>query len=125
MIVYDRGGTSNLVRPFAVEGFSNGCGLTRSGASKPLTAFRSSPVNTCEAATRVFAVSSHTTSTWRDFDRSRFRMNNAVLPSPGLIVAAASMYATAFIWGTSYVGDSISRLSTLPRAYCSAQLYGW
>ena len=53
IVVYERGGNSNLVRDAVVEGLSAGWGATRCGASKLLEAFRSVPVKTVEVSTRL------------------------------------------------------------------------
>ena len=61
--VYDRAGTSNVVREPLDDGLANACGATRFGFSKLFDALRSSPVITHEDATPEGALSSHVIST--------------------------------------------------------------
>jgi hypothetical protein len=61
--VYDRAGTSKVVREPLDEGLAKVCGATRFGFSKLFDAFRSSPVITHEDATLEGALSSHVIST--------------------------------------------------------------
>src|SRR6476469_3873495 len=120
--VNDRAGSSTFTLPPFTAGFWNSCGFTRCGASKPFTALRSSPVRVHEFTTRLGGLSSHAISTWRAFERSRFKMNIEVSPVCGFTVPEASRYGTASMPWTSYVGACTTTSSTLPLAYCSAQL---
>src|SRR5690242_390016 len=122
MTVYERAGTSNLVRPADVTGFSKACGATRRGSSKVLNALRSLPVRTVEFSNFPGDLSCQLISTTCGFVRSRLRMKTDTLPFSGLRVPATSRYATVPISETSYVGDSTNIFSTLPWAHCNAQL---
>src|SRR5437762_11051226 len=124
MSLYERAGTSNLVRPPLVVGLSMFWGTTRCGASKLFTAFRSLPVRTDETSTLVGDLSCQLISTECAFDKSRLSTNTATFPVCWSIVPATSRYATSPIPATSYVGDSTRTLRIEPRANCSAQLYG-
>src|SRR5437667_3979878 len=92
--VYERAGTSNLVRPPVVEGLSNVCGATCLGASKLLKAFKSVPLRTLETSTWPGIMSCQLISTTCGFERSRFRTKIASFPSPGSMVPATSRYGT-------------------------------
>lgn len=89
------------MEPPDVAGLAAASGLTRSGESKPFTAFKSSPVNAHALCSFPGDPASQVNSSGRGFLRSRFRTKTEMLPLARSSVAATSKWGTAPIPETS------------------------